>query len=237
MKVNLHTPVEEVQIQIIPLIDVIFCILTFFLLAALQFTRQEEISINLPKSTTGTPSRTSAKPKNIVANAQVQRQILTLTIDAIGQTYVDNDLVKRAQIRETFQKYLQQTPTTILALKISQTATYNDVISIIDLWRQVGGDRISFVTTPSYSNQPTGSALPTSPVPTAPGAPPPLVPNSAPIPPINPQTQPNSNFPSAPNLPQTNQGVTPVNPGTYPAVLPKVPTAPAGKTNPTSNKR
>ncbi|MFM7366331.1 MAG: biopolymer transporter ExbD, partial [Sphaerospermopsis kisseleviana] len=31
MKVNLHTPIEEVQIQIIPLIDVVFCILTFFL--------------------------------------------------------------------------------------------------------------------------------------------------------------------------------------------------------------
>ena len=235
MKVNLHTPVEEVQIQIIPLIDVVFCILTFFLLAALQFTRQEEISINLPKSSTGTPSTTSAKPNNIGSNAQARRQILTLTIDAIGQTYVDNDLVKRPQIKETFQKYLQQTPNAILALKISQTATYNDVISIIDLWRQVGGDRISFVTTPSYSNQPTGSPLPTSGVPSNPAAPgTPLLPNSAPIPPINPQINPNLNLPSTPNLPQTNQGVTPVNPGT--PVLPKVPTAPAGKTNPTPNR-
>lgn len=230
MKVNLHTPVEDVQIQIIPLIDVVFCILTFFLLAALQFTRQEEISINLPKSSTGTPSTTSAKPNNIGSNAQVERQILTLTIDAIGQTYVDNDLVKRAQIREAFQKYLQQTPNAILALKISQTATYNDVISIIDLWRQVGGDRISFVTTPSYSNSPI------SPVPTNPAVPgTPLLPNSAPIAPLNPQSNPNLNFPSAPNLPQTNQGVTPVNPGTSP-VLPKVPAAPSGKTNPTPNR-
>lgn len=236
MKVNLHTPVEEVQIQIIPLIDVVFCILTFFLLAALQFTRQEEISINLPKSSTGTPSTTSAKPNNTGANAQAQRQILTLTIDAIGQTYVDNDLVKRAQIREAFQKYLQQTPNAILALKISQTATYNDVISIIDLWRQVGGDRISFVTTPSYSSQPTGSPLPTSPLPTNPAAPgvPPL-PNTAPTVPLNPQGSPNFNLPPIPNPPQTNQGVTPVNPGTSP-VLPKVPTAPSGKTNPTPNR-
>jgi biopolymer transport protein ExbD len=230
MKVNLHTPVEDVQIQIIPLIDVVFCILTFFLLAALQFTRQEEISINLPKSSTGTPSTTRAKPNNTAINPQVQRQILTLTIDAIGQTYVDNDLVKRPQIREAFQKYLQQTPNAILALKISQTATYNDVISIIDLWRQVGGDRISFVTTPSYSNSPI------SPVPTNPAVPgTPLLPNSAPIAPINPQTNPNFNLPSTPNLPQTNQGVTPLNPGTSP-VLPKVPAAPSGKTNPTPNR-
>ncbi|WP_017315551.1 ExbD/TolR family protein [Mastigocladopsis repens] len=197
MKVNLHTPVEEVQIQIIPLIDVVFCILTFFLLAALQFTRQEEISINLPKSNTSTASTT------VGANAQVQRQILTLTIDAIGQTYIDNGLVKREQIKEAFQKYLQQTPNAILALKVSQTATYNDVIEIIDLWRQVGGDRISFVTTPSSSNPPTNSPLPTSPyAPTNPGVPgtAPL-PNSAPITPINPQSSPSFNLPTAPNQP------------------------------------
>ncbi|MBW4633052.1 MAG: biopolymer transporter ExbD [Iphinoe sp. HA4291-MV1] len=216
MKVNLHTPVEEVQIQIIPLIDVIFCILTFFLLAALQFTRQEEISINLPKSTTGTPSTTAG------ANAQAQRQILTLTIDAIGQTYVENDPVKREQLKEAFKRYLQQTPNAILALKVSQTATYNDVIGMIDMWRQEGGDRISFVTTPSFSNQSTsGSESETSPLP-----------NTSPITPINPQTNPNFNLPPAPNPLQNNQGVTPVDPGTSP-VLPK---APSGQTNPTPRR-
>ncbi|NJM73043.1 MAG: biopolymer transporter ExbD [Scytonema sp. RU_4_4] len=225
MKINLHTPVEEVQIQIIPLIDVVFCILTFFLLAALQFTRQEEISINLPKSTTGTASTTAT------ANAQAQRQILTLTVDAIGQTYVENDPVKREQLREAFKRHLQQTPNAVLALKVSQTATYNDVISMIDMWRQVGGDRISFVTTPSFSNQPTTSPLPTSG--SAPGTL--SLPNTLPITPINPQTSPNFNLPSAPNPPQTNQGVTPVNPGTSP-ILPRVPSAPSGQNNPTPNR-
>ncbi|MFN6032855.1 MAG: ExbD/TolR family protein, partial [Dolichospermum sp.] len=54
MKVKLDTPAEDVQIQIIPLIDVVFCILTFFLLAALQFTRQQAINVDLPKASTGT---------------------------------------------------------------------------------------------------------------------------------------------------------------------------------------
>ncbi|ARV60687.1 biopolymer transporter ExbD [Nostocales cyanobacterium HT-58-2] len=227
MKINLHTPVEEVQIQLIPLIDVVFCILTFFLLAALQFTRQEEISINLPKSSTSTSSATPG------TNTQAQRQILTLTIDAIGQTYVDNDSVKREQLKESFQKYLQQTPNAILALKISQTATYNDVIGIIDLWRQVGGDRISFVTTPSFSNQSTTAPLPTSPYlqtnPATLGTPP--LPNTSPVTPINPQSGSNFNLPPAPNSLQNNQGVTPVNPGIVPG-LPQTPTTSTGQTTP-----
>ncbi|NEP44700.1 MAG: biopolymer transporter ExbD, partial [Okeania sp. SIO2H7] len=53
MKINLDSPTEEARIELIPLIDVIFCILTFFLLAALQLTRQQAISVDLPKASTG----------------------------------------------------------------------------------------------------------------------------------------------------------------------------------------
>lgn len=55
MKINLDTPAEDTRIEIIPLIDVIFCILTFFLLAALQLTRQQAINLNLPQAKSGVP--------------------------------------------------------------------------------------------------------------------------------------------------------------------------------------
>jgi biopolymer transport protein ExbD len=53
MKINLDTPAEEARIELVPLIDVIFCILTFFLLASLQLTRQQAINVDLPKAKTG----------------------------------------------------------------------------------------------------------------------------------------------------------------------------------------
>ncbi|MFM8004040.1 MAG: ExbD/TolR family protein, partial [Dolichospermum sp.] len=77
MKVKLDNTAEDVQIQIIPLIDVVFCILTFFLLAALQFTRQQAINVDLPKASTGTSS---------AANSQTKNNILPVTIDAVGMT-------------------------------------------------------------------------------------------------------------------------------------------------------
>ena len=84
MKVNLHTPIEEVQVQIIPFIDVIFCILTFFILAALQIPRQhaaqQGINVDLPKVKPGTDKSISSL---------AGRQILPVTVDAIGQTYVE----------------------------------------------------------------------------------------------------------------------------------------------------
>ena len=141
MKINLDTPTEEVQIQIIPLIDVIFCILTFFILAALQLTRQQGIEIDLPKVTTG---------------ATQMRQMLVVTVSNTGQTFVNKQFVDRAQLYQQLQDYHQKTPDGLLVLNASQTAFYNDVVQVLDVMRQVGGDRVALATQPADTNQPSG---------------------------------------------------------------------------------
>ncbi|MCH4904054.1 biopolymer transporter ExbD [Cylindrospermopsis raciborskii CHAB3438] len=176
MKVNLHTPIEEVQIQIIPLIDVVFCILTFFLLAALQFTRQQAINVDLPKATTGTTSAASSQPSNI----------LPVTIDAVGKTYIEKDPVTREQLEVRLKQYITGNPQGILVLNASRTATYNDVVQTLDLLRQVGGNRVSLGIIPGASqpvidslNLPGTQIVPPLNLPTVPGADPGLNPPSA----------------------------------------------------------
>ncbi len=155
MKVNLQTPVEDVQLQIIPLIDVVFCILTFFLLAAVQFTRQQAINIDLPKANTGTSSNISSQGKN---------NILPVTIDAVGKTFVEKDPVTREELAQKLKQYVQQNPTGVLVLNASRTATYNDVIETLDLLRQVGGDRVSLGIIPGSSEPSPSTSQPVAPV-------------------------------------------------------------------------
>jgi biopolymer transport protein ExbD len=224
MKVNLHSPVEEVQIQIIPLIDVVFCILTFFILAALQFTRQQAINVDLPKASTGTGSTISSLQGS---------QILPVTIDALGQTYVEKQPVKREQLAEILRNYIKQNPNGVLVLNASRTSTYNDVIETLDLLRQVGGDRVSLGIIPGSASAPTNSSPPVIfPLPVNPGAAP--VPNTAPVAPINPQGNPNFNLPpNAPIQPPAGQGFNPAPNG----VSPVFPQAPAKPANPAPAKR
>lgn len=141
MKVNFDNPSEEVQIQIVPLIDVIFCILTFFILAALQLTRQQGINLDLPKAGT--------------ANVQM-REMLVVTIDSTGQTYVDKQLTDRAQLFQAVKTYHDQNPEGLLVLRASQTAFYNDVIQVLDIMREVGGNQVALATDPAPA--PTGSS-------------------------------------------------------------------------------
>ncbi|MBD2292346.1 biopolymer transporter ExbD [Anabaena sphaerica FACHB-251] len=212
MKVNLHTPIEEVQIQIIPLIDVVFCILTFFLLAALQFTRQQAINVDLPKASTGTTSAASLQSKS---------NILPVTIDAVGQIYIEKDPVRGEELEARLKQYIQANPDGILVLNASRTATYNDVIQTLDLLRQVGGNRVSLGIIPGPSqpltNLPNFSTTPVVPIP-----------NTVPIPGSDPQNNFNPSLPSAPNpFPTPGQGI---NPGMSPIVpndsAPQVPVVP-----------
>lgn len=205
MKVNLHTPIEEAQVQIIPLIDVIFCILTFFILGALQFTRQQAINVDLPKASTSTVGGvTSLNASRIV------------TIDAVGNTYIEKQPVKKEELAQNLRKYLEENPNGVLVLNASRTATYNDVIETLDLLREVGGNRVSLGIIPGPSQLPNSPNLPTDPnFPINPGN----IPNTVPVPEINPQNELNPNLPANPNqipLPTTptqppaGQGITPV---------------------------
>ncbi|OWY67383.1 biopolymer transporter ExbD [cyanobacterium TDX16] len=174
MKINLHSPIEEVQVQIIPLIDVIFCILTFFLLAALQFTRQQAIEIQLPKASTGT------------APMFQSRLIVTLKD---GQLYVEKEPVQIDKLTQTLKAYTQANPLGTIILNASRSSSYNDVIQLLDIMRQIGGDRVALATTPGSPDLPSGSNLSS--------------PDLTPLAPINPNADPrlNSTAPIAPQLP------------------------------------
>jgi biopolymer transport protein ExbD len=158
MKIHTDAPSEDVQIQITPLIDVIFCILTFFILAALQFTRQQGINTSLPQANTGAPLSSN-------------REMITVTIAPTGQLYADQQPVDRAQLGQLLALYVQQNPSGLLVLNAAPTAFYNDVIQILDLMRSVGGDRATLATTPIATPSPgsfPGSPPPTTTSPTTP---------------------------------------------------------------------
>lgn len=148
MKINLEPTAPEVRIEIIPLIDVIFCILTFFILAALGLTRQQAISLDLPKASTGAP--------------QV-REMLVVSIDPVGQTYVEKEPVSRNQLKQILLNYNRTQPGGLMVLNASQLVSYNEVVQVLDLLRSVGGDRVALATQPSSQPAESPSLLPPPP--------------------------------------------------------------------------
>ncbi len=130
----------EVSIEIIPLIDVIFCILTFFILAAVGISRQQAITMDLPQASTG---RTQ------------MREMLVVSLDDLGQYYLERQLVSKNKLYQEVQRYHRTNPKGLMVLYASKNVTYSKVISVLDLLREIGGDRVALATLPGDSPQPT----------------------------------------------------------------------------------
>lgn len=181
-------PVEEVRVELVPLIDVIFCILIFFILAAVSFSRQQAISVDLPKAGTGTAQG---------------RELLVVSLNELGQVYVEQQPVAtKKEFLQRLQTYRQQNPTGVMALYASSNSSYNDVVQVLDLLREVGGERVALATLPGDGSS-TKESEPTLPPPAPTG-----VPGYTPYPGANPYATPN-----LPNSVNPVQPQVPVNPG------------------------
>ncbi len=190
MKIHLDSPAEDIRIEIIPLMDVIFCILTFFILGAVGLTRQQAINMDLPKASTSKPQ---------------MREMLVVSLFPGGRTFVNQDPVTRDQLEDTLRTYHQAKPEGLMVLSASKASSYNEVVEILDLLRKIGGDRVALATLPGESNQ-QPNPIPTFPVnPTAPGVP--LPPTNIPNPGISPLP---NNIPN--NLPNSSGIPNPANP-------------------------
>ncbi len=137
MKIEAEAAKDEVRIELIPLLDVIFSILTFFLLAALQLTRQQAINVDIPSAKSGTP--------------QMQEMFL-VSVDEIGQTYIDQEPVSRQKLQRELLLYRQNNPNGLIVLNASKMARYEQVVEVLDLLRQVGGKRVALATNPNNNN-------------------------------------------------------------------------------------
>lgn len=138
---------QEVRIEIVPMIDVIFCILTFFILAAVGFSRQQAISLNLPKAVTGTPQ---------------MREILVVSLDNQGQLYLEKQPVSQVQLYSAIKNYHSLNPAGLMVLHASQDVRYSQVIEVLDMLKEVGGDRVALATLPGKSKAPTQTVDPYS---------------------------------------------------------------------------
>jgi biopolymer transport protein ExbD len=140
IKISDH-PEQEVRIEIVPLIDVVFCILTFFILAAVTLTRQSAINVDLPRASTG---------------ATQMRKLLIVSVDPIGQTYIEKQPVSRDQLYNDLTKFRQTNPEGLMVLYASRAASYNDVVQVLDLLRSIGGDRVALATLPASTGSDNG---------------------------------------------------------------------------------
>lgn len=124
-------PEPSRQINIVPMIDVIFAILTFFILSSLYLSRSSGLPVNLPQATTG--------------EAQTQNQIV-VTIDAQGRLYVDRQLIDANALGSALRAKVETGNSPLLVINADKAVSHGQVVTVMDLARSIPGVRLAIAT-------------------------------------------------------------------------------------------
>ena len=119
------------EINLVPMMDVLMTILTFFIIISMTLTvQQRSVNIDLPSTNAGANDVKTPAPL-----------IVGLTLQ--GQIAIADNLVTDAQLRQQMQAYLQNNPQGAVVLKADKKLPYEQVVQVLGKMRDVGGDRVS----------------------------------------------------------------------------------------------
>ncbi len=128
---SIDEPEVPPQINIVPMIDVIFAILTFFIMSTLFLGRVEGLAVNLPEAK-------SAKPQELVR--------ATVTLDRAGNLYFNKNQVSLESLQNAIRSANQPGQDLVIVLNADGSVTHDRVIAVMDQIRQVKGAKLAIAT-------------------------------------------------------------------------------------------
>jgi biopolymer transport protein ExbD len=132
-----HKQTEELELNLTPLIDVVFLLLIFFMVST-TFQKESEISLQLPKST-DEPVETSPEKYEIVVNASGRYFINDTEL-------VNTDIETLRQALFDLTNGQRDIPITIRA---DAQTPHQSVVTAMDAAAQLGLSRLSIATSHS----------------------------------------------------------------------------------------
>lgn len=124
-------PEPSAQINIVPMIDVIFAILTFFIMSTLFLTRSEGLPVNLPAAKT--------------AESQAQNQ-LVVTIDAGGNLALNRQSTTLEGLDAQIRSLAAAGQPPLVVINADKAVAHGAVVNVMDRLRAIAGVRLAIAT-------------------------------------------------------------------------------------------
>jgi biopolymer transport protein ExbD len=131
-------PETPPQINIVPMIDVIFVVLTFFILSSLFLTRAEGLPVNLPGATT--------------SESQLREHFLTLTLTQGGALQLGNETATLETLPAQIQARRIGDRPLLIILQADAEVAHGQVVAVMDQVRALENVQIAIATQPPSPN-------------------------------------------------------------------------------------
>ena len=122
---------SENQINILPMIDIIFAILSFFIISSLFLTKIDSIEVNLPKSST------AVREKN-------RPQIIT--VDNNEKIYFKSNEISLKNISALIRKNIENLEEPLVILRADTSVKHGLIVNLLDELRKIENLKIGIST-------------------------------------------------------------------------------------------
>lgn len=120
------------EINIVPMIDVIFAILTFFIISSLDLNRSASLPVNLP----------SAQTVEVKQETQI-----SVTVEADGDLFVDRQPTQLDNLKSRLGSLIQPGSESLVVINADKSVDHGQVVKVMDLLRQVPGAKLAIAAT------------------------------------------------------------------------------------------
>ena len=123
-----NEPESPLTINILPMIDVIFVILAFFIVSTLFLTRSEALDVNLPEAST----------------AQVESATeITVTIESNGNIALNRKNIQLENLQNSVRQLIKAKNQSVVLVNADKEVTHGKVIQVMDRLRQIKGVKLA----------------------------------------------------------------------------------------------
>lgn len=122
---------NDLTINILPMIDVLFAVLLFFVLSSLILTRSRVVAIERPKSST---------------NTVINKKAVIVSLNQKGELFINSKKTQEALLINDLQAAKAESKTKQLLIDADKKSKYGDVFKIIEKAKSADFESIGLVT-------------------------------------------------------------------------------------------
>lgn len=134
----LEEPEQPFAINIVPMIDVVFSILAFFIMSSLFLTKSQGLPVNLPQA----------------ATAEQQAKVdFNVTVDESGAIFLNREPIALESLREAIALTLDSREAGLATINADEAVPHGAVVEVMDQLRSIEGLRLGISTRAAGSKQ------------------------------------------------------------------------------------
>jgi biopolymer transport protein ExbD len=124
------------DVNLIPMMDVIMTILTFFILVSMTLAKQQQaLDVTLPNASAGVTDFKTPDPMVVGLNVR-------------GGISIADKATTEAELTQKIQAYLTQNPQGAVLLKADRKVSYEQLAKSLGVMQKVGGEKVSLAIDP-----------------------------------------------------------------------------------------